>query len=291
MENIQISIIKADGANFNSRGTFGSGSVDTLVQSIRDKGLLQPVVVNRLSNGDVELVAGFRRLAACQILGWDTIPCVVKDNLTEIDARLMNIEENLQRKDLNVMQEARAVQALVKLALNDGLIAKRLGVSIGWVRQRLDVMNLPADIQGEILAGNILLTNVKDLLLVKDKAGTQRMYEYALKIKEARQGNRKAPALASRKRTTGVHTASEIGQVVNHFYEVGVLKGADGVMTLDGEFVAKSLNWACGNITDKAYKDFIIDYAEKKGLDYTPLDTDSLGHFRSTATNIFNIEG
>lgn len=94
--------ITAD-AGFNSRkhsdGTKDGGSMDELISSIRLHGLIQPIVVRPTEAGKYTVVAGFRRFAATEALGWNTVRCSVK-NMTEKEARLANLTENVTREDL-----------------------------------------------------------------------------------------------------------------------------------------------------------------------------------------------
>lgn len=117
------------------------GDLDALAESIRELGLLQPVVVRSLGSTDCEIVAGHRRVAAARSLGWETIPCRVL-TLNDAEALAATIAENLQREGISPLEEAAAVARLRDTGAPIARIAASLGKPERWVRQRAQIAAL-----------------------------------------------------------------------------------------------------------------------------------------------------
>lgn len=123
------------------RRKFGSEDICALADSIRENGLLQPVIIRR-SGSDYILIAGERRLRAAKLAGLREIPAVLTDH-TSGDSAALAIIENLQRKDLSVFEEAFAICALIKeWGLTQEEAAKRLGMSQSAVANKLRLLRL-----------------------------------------------------------------------------------------------------------------------------------------------------
>ena len=103
-------------SEFNIRKDLNAGTEDTgledLAESIKDKGLLNPLIVRKLEDGTYELIAGQRRFLACQKLGWKTIPAIIRDISNDTDATILSLVENVHRADLNPIDKARAYQKI-----------------------------------------------------------------------------------------------------------------------------------------------------------------------------------
>ncbi len=142
--------------NFNRRGVFTPQSCLELSESIRDKGLLFPVVVqDDIPGHKYRLIAGHRRfIAITKLLRWSTIPAMICSGLTEQDAIILNLVENLERKNLNLWEEACAVKDLAP-GLSLRQLAAKLNKSTAWVRVRLLVHDLTPEIQENIKKGII----------------------------------------------------------------------------------------------------------------------------------------
>jgi len=128
------------------RKNFDPEALRELTASIKADGLIQPIIVRSAKSeaGSLKyiLIAGERRLKACKSLGWKTIPTRILD-ATEDQARVMSIVENLQREDLNPIEEAEAYQTLVGLKWTQTEIAKEVGKSQGWIARYLGLLKLP----------------------------------------------------------------------------------------------------------------------------------------------------
>lgn len=163
---IPASQISAD-EEFNCRGKIAPIDVHELAQDIKRQGLISPIIVRRLGDG-YSVVAGFRRFKACLMVGLAEIPCIVRE-LTEADARVLNLTENLQRKSLNMLQEAKAVFNLFGAGLQEDEISKRLGMSRAWVQVRSMLLRLPEEIQKLAAAGLFNQTQIRDLFMMSEE--------------------------------------------------------------------------------------------------------------------------
>jgi len=152
------------------RQDFDAESLEGLAVSLRAQGVLQPVVVRPRADGLFELIAGERRWRAAQIAGLLKVPAIVRD--VADDRRLeLALVENLQRTDLNPVEEALAYQALVDdLGLNQEEVAARVGKKRATVANVLRILNLPAEIQTEIRSGSISLGHAKALAALTNRA-------------------------------------------------------------------------------------------------------------------------
>ncbi|MFA5389437.1 MAG: ParB/RepB/Spo0J family partition protein [Candidatus Omnitrophota bacterium] len=149
------------------RDTFDSQSLEELTQSIKEKGILQPVLVRQ--QGDVyELIAGERRYRAANLLNLKEIPVIVR-NVDDRDSLELALIENIQRENLNVIEEARAYQYLVeKFSVTQEELSDVLGKARATVANILRLLKLPQEIQEEIKKGRISYAHGRALLEVQD---------------------------------------------------------------------------------------------------------------------------
>ena len=154
---------------FQPRKTVDPAALEELVSSIKQAGLLQPVVVRRASaNGGYELIAGERRLRACQQLGWERIPAVQRD---ADDRTLLTLAliENLQRDDLSPVDEARGYERLIaefKLAQQD--VADAVGRDRSTVANALRLLKLPEIVLQMLHEGHLSVGHARALLALED---------------------------------------------------------------------------------------------------------------------------
>jgi len=154
---------------FQPRRTFTEPELLELESSIRASGLLQPIVVRASGNGKWELVAGERRLRAVTRLGWTEIPAVVRD----FDDRAMltlALVENLQRADLNPLEEAEGYQRLIdEFGLTQLQVAEAVGKDRTSITNLLRVLSLPPAIRQLLEARHITAGHARALLAIKDE--------------------------------------------------------------------------------------------------------------------------
>ena len=146
------------------RKHFNSEALEELAESIRAEGVLQPLLVRPLENGNYQIVAGERRWRASQIAGLRQIPVIVKE-MTDEQALAIALIENLQREDLNPMEEALGFKELRdQFGLNQAEIATRVGKSRSAVANTLRLLSLPEALQQDIVNGLITQGHARPLL-------------------------------------------------------------------------------------------------------------------------------
>ena len=151
------------------RKLFDKGALDELAASIEERGILQPLLVRRLGGGKYELIAGERRFRAAQQLHFDKVPVVVKDVESQETLELALIE-NLQRQDLNPIEEALAYKELLsRYQYTQDEVAKRLGRDRSSVANTIRLLKLPENIRAYIIAGRISMGHARAILGVEGK--------------------------------------------------------------------------------------------------------------------------
>lgn len=186
---------------FNCRGRIAPMDVVDLVKDIDRNGLQFPIAVQPIRDVKSEdapdarfrIVAGHRRYHSFKILKRVSIPAMVKVGLTEVQARLLNLGENLKRKALNILQEAKAIERLRNLGLNRRQVGEELGVSTSWVQVRFNLLDLPEVIQEEAAAGMLNQHQIKELYSLE---GKDAQFEAVKTIKNARLRGEKGVSVA-----------------------------------------------------------------------------------------------
>ena len=174
------------------RKRFEPGALEALADSLGARGMLQPVLVRPIAGGTYELVAGERRWRAAQLAGLETIPALVRarDDAQTLEAALV---ENMAREDLNPMEEARAVAALVEeLGLTREQVGKRVGRSRVAVSNLLRLLDLPDEAITLVEDGTLTEGHGRALLLAPDHADRRRLARdaategWSVRVTEAR---------------------------------------------------------------------------------------------------------
>lgn len=156
------------------RKDFDQDALESLAQSIKENGLLQPVTVRR-ENGGYTLIAGERRLRACKLAGLKEIPAIVTECAPE-DSAVLALLENLQRKDLQMFEQANAlVNLLREWHITQEEAAKRLGISQSYLANKLRLLKLSPEEQSEILEYKLTERHARALLRVDDGSLRQRL--------------------------------------------------------------------------------------------------------------------
>ena len=160
------------------RKVFDKKSLDELAESIKNYGIIQPLLVKK--NGDSYIVvSGERRLRAAKIAGLEKVPAIIKDVDEEIFDKISLIE-NIQREDLNPIEEAKAFRYLLdEYNLKQEDLAKEIGKSRQYVGNTIRLLNLDSRVIDLILNGELSQSHGKALLAIKDK---EKQYKEALKI-------------------------------------------------------------------------------------------------------------
>jgi len=145
----------------------GDDGLVELAQSIDSLGLLQPVVLVRMGER-YRLVAGARRLAACRMLGWETIPANVLQ-VSHAGEYCATLAENLRRRALNPMEEARALAAALYVAgLTQAVLAQTLGLSQATISNRLRLLEMTPDLRGAVAKGNLVPSSALEIARIWD---------------------------------------------------------------------------------------------------------------------------
>jgi len=148
---------------YQPRLMFFENEIRALCNSIKEQGIIQPLLVRRFDDG-YELVAGERRLRAAKMAGLSQVPVVLK-NIPDADLLLMAIVENAQRKDLNPLEESEAYYRLMTdFNLTQEQIAKRVGKSRSSVANTLRLRQLPPQIKDSVTNGTLSMGHAKALL-------------------------------------------------------------------------------------------------------------------------------
>jgi ParB family transcriptional regulator, chromosome partitioning protein len=136
---------------------------DTLVSSIREHGLLQPILIRPLAHG-FEIVAGHRRFQACRSLRWRFVPCKLRE-MSDKQAYELQLTENIQRKSMDPIEEAEAFRRYVIDFGWGGVseLAKKLGMSEEYVSHRIQLLKLPDDIRQQILTERLNVSQAIEL--------------------------------------------------------------------------------------------------------------------------------
>lgn len=152
---------------FQPREVFDERALKELAVSIKEHGVIQPIIVRRV-NGKYEIIAGERRYKASALAGLTKIPAIVRD-LDDKESSKVALLENLQRKNLNVIEEARTCQKILELdQLTQEELAKTLGKSQSAIANKLRLLSLPDDIQDALLKEQISERHARALLNVEN---------------------------------------------------------------------------------------------------------------------------
>ena len=182
LDNIDISKIKP--FRYSYRRNINE-DLHELCYSIKEKGLLHPIIVRMIDDGEgYEIVAGTRRYNACKMLGWRKILSHVVE-LDNKDAFEVSLIENIHSKNLNPIEEARAFQDYVTTYGWGGIsdLATKLGKSVSYVDKRIRLLDLPTDVVKSLSAGSLSASIGDELLPLKEKEQQSKLAELIKKRK------------------------------------------------------------------------------------------------------------
>lgn len=184
LRNLPIELIKANPNN--PRKHFADEDLEDLANSIREKGLLQPIMVRPLPSGEHEIVAGERRWRAAQRAGVHEVPVIIKE-LSDSEALEIALIENIQRADLNPLEEARAYhQLLDRFSYTQQQLAEAIGKSRSHVANTLRLLNLPEAVRQQIEAGKLSAGHARTLVAADAPAElADRIIKLGLSVREA----------------------------------------------------------------------------------------------------------
>ncbi len=172
VRNIPIEKIKAN--KYQPREEFNQEALSDLAASIKEKGFIQPVLV-RLKDNEYELIAGERRLRAAKKLGYKEIPAIIKE-ASDLDSLEISIIENIQRENLNSIDQAKAYKRLQdEFDMTQEKVADTIGKDRATVANILRLLNLPAKIQEYVSRGTISMGHARAMLSLAKESEQMRL--------------------------------------------------------------------------------------------------------------------
>lgn len=248
-----------------------STDVIDLARSIADKGLIQPIVLRPCGEFDSDpegyeyvVVAGYRRLQAYKVNNHPLIPAMVRQAKGKESYSIDNLVENLKRKNLNMLEEAKGIEPFYNSGWSRDAIAQKVGVSNGWVQVRCMVLDLEPEVQAEVATGILTTTHVRKLYSIKDR---EQQLAVALEIKKARQRGDistktvetilekdKKPKAMTKKRRTAKEIEDMMEIIHKTFGEYGM--------------AGRLLAWAAGQIANYEVFQDIKEEAREQGVSF-----------------------
>jgi ParB family chromosome partitioning protein len=152
------------------RQALDQDKIQELALSIKEHGVVQPIVVRPIAGGRYEIIAGERRWRACRILGLKFIPAIIKD-YGDLEASAVSLIENVQREDLNPLEEASAYRRLIdEFGLSQEEIARLVAKSRPFITNTLRLLSLPPEVQDMLSSGVITAGHARAILSLDDAA-------------------------------------------------------------------------------------------------------------------------
>lgn len=168
---------------FQPREVFRDQALDELALSIKEHGVIQPIIVRQIVNNKYEIIAGERRYKASTIAGKTTIPAIVR-NLDDKETSKQALLENIQRQDLTPIEEARTYQTILSLDnITQEELAKTMGKSQSAISNKLRLLTLPEEVQEALLNSEISERHARSLLTVQDIEKQKSLLQEVIKNK------------------------------------------------------------------------------------------------------------
>jgi len=177
------------------RKTFRDESLKELASSIKEKGILQPVIVSRVGDGTFRIITGERRLRAAKLAGLKKIPALIK-NVASRDALEIALIENIQREDLNPIEAADAFRGLITdFNLTQEELSERVGKDRATISNYLRLLKLPDEVKPFIISGSLSMGHAKAILMIEGKAHqietARKIIKQGLSVRESEALSRK----------------------------------------------------------------------------------------------------
>ena len=165
---IALSIEKIVPNPYQPRKVFSQTALEELSNSINTYGVLQPITVRKIED-KYELIAGERRLRAAKLANFETIPAIIHDMSDETSA-ILALLENLQREDLNFIEEAMGYESLIKEhEFTQQQLAEKLGKNQSTIANKLRILRLPSDVKAKLLENGLTERHARALLKLNDE--------------------------------------------------------------------------------------------------------------------------
>jgi ParB family chromosome partitioning protein len=196
-----IAIDKLVPGVYQPRKNFEKESLQELADSIKQNGILQPIAVRKRASGGYEIIAGERRWRAAQIAGLHEVPAIIKQ-VSDREALQLALIENIQREDLDVIEEAESYQRLAtEFSLSQQEVAEKVGKERSTVANALRILQLPNEIKEMLILKQISSGHAKVLLSVIEKTQqiklAQQVIEKNMSVRALEKVVKSAPAIAS----------------------------------------------------------------------------------------------
>jgi ParB family chromosome partitioning protein len=261
VNHIPIKEIFAD-PEFNCRGSISALNVVDLSTDIKNNGLHSPIIVQPMPPDDKghkwRIIAGHRRHKACLVAEFETIPAFIRSDLSDMDARLLNLAENIKRQDLNIVEESQALKKLMDYGMTQPQMAEKLSATRGWVQVRCMLLSLPPDILEEARLGNVSQQMIRDLYTIKKNGGN---YDDMTALVRAHK-NSKSSGCSSKK--MNVRVGKKDAKRIRNLSEMLILQ--DLLYDNFGACLAtRATAWTAGQINDSEMIATIVETCEKTG--------------------------
>ena len=174
------------------RKNFEEKEITELSESIKNQGLIQPIVVRETSGGMYEIIAGERRWRACQLAGLHSVSCVVM-SVDDKNVYELALIENIQRENLNVVEEAKAYKNLIELnGLKNEELSKKIGKSSSHISNLIRILDLDEEIHQMIIDGKISMGHARALIGVPNAVEkAKEIFEKKLSVREVERSTSK----------------------------------------------------------------------------------------------------
>lgn len=201
------------------RKIFDKEAMEQLAESIRVNGILQPLLVRPLATGNYQIVAGERRWRAAKIAGLSEVPVVIRDDLSEEQVMQVALIENLQRENLNPIEEAQGYRELIDTyKMTQDQLSKALGKARSSIANSLGLLTLPIGVRDLLADGKLSAGHCKALKAIKDPA---LMTEIAVRASEGDLSVRSIEAIAKRE-TNREEAKTEVKPKPAYYTEVEI---------------------------------------------------------------------
>ena len=238
---LAVAILKP--GRFQPRTRMDPQSIAELADSIKAQGVIQPILVRPIENGKYEIIAGERRWRAAQLAGLTQVPVVIR-TVPDKSALAMALIENIQREDLNPLEEATGIQRLVnEFEMTHEAAAQAVGRSRSAVTNLLRLLNLSKAVQDLLMQGKIEMGHARALLAVSGpRQGelAQQIIGRNLSVREAEQlvgqtgvTSRKTPRKQQRKDRDLQALEEELSEILGTTVTLKITRGGRGKLTID----------------------------------------------------------
>ena len=196
------------------RKTFVEEELRELVASVKQHGILQPVLVRRKSESSYELIAGERRFRAATLAQLPAVPAVIRKSSDE-ESTILSLIENIQRSNLNPVEEAKAYRQLIdELGVTQEAVAERVGRDRASVANICRILSLPTEVQGMVASGRLTLGHAKVILGIKNSGDrltlAKRIVRDQLSVRQVEQLVKKRSGKAKPRRPGGKSVHADV---------------------------------------------------------------------------------